>query len=322
MKLKPLRLLIHLTATTLPTDSLLMTAIPPTLAQFLTDCQQRVDLTLRQTLEQAQPSEKLRQAMLYASLDGGKRLRPVWVYGAAQALQGDLKQADAAACAVELIHCYSLAHDDLPAMDDDDLRRGKPSLHKAYDEATAILVGDGLQSLAFELLSATQEALSAEQQLAMVRCLSQAAGALGMVGGQSLDFEAVGQSADASDLETLHRLKTGALIRASVQLGALSCVSPGAREIEQLASYADNVGLAFQVQDDILDQTADTATLGKPQGSDAANNKPTYVDLLGLDGARNLAQQLTEQAISSLEQLGSGADRLRELATYITSRGH
>ncbi len=307
---------------TSPTTDPPMTILPATLDQFMADSQQRVDLALRQTMQQSQPSDKLRQAMAYASLDGGKRLRPVLVYGAALALEGDLDQADAAACAVELIHCYSLAHDDLPAMDDDDLRRGKPSLHKAFDEATAILVGDGLQSLAFELLSTPRDSLPAAQQLAMVHCLSQAAGALGMVGGQSLDFEAVGRSADTSDLETLHRLKTGALISASVQLGALSARQPGANHLAMLGEYAANVGLAFQVHDDILDQTADTATLGKPQGSDAANNKPTYVALLGLEGARQRARELTDSAVASLQAFGPSADRLRELAVYITSRGH
>ena len=197
-------------------------ALSPALERFLADSQQRVNSALQSLLDSPQPSDKLRQAMAYASLDGGKRVRPVLVYGAAAALGGELEDADAAACAVELIHSYSLAHDDLPAMDDDDLRRGKPSLHCAFDEATAILVGDALQSLAFRVLSQPNPRLEPGQQLAMVHCLAEAAGALGMVGGQSLDFEAVGQQAEGEQMETLHRLKTGALIRASVLLGAMS----------------------------------------------------------------------------------------------------
>lgn len=297
-------------------------AIPLALDDFLSDCQTRVNRALESLLARPQPSEKLRRAMAYASLDGGKRIRPVLVYGAARALGGDLDDADAPACAVELIHSYSLAHDDLPAMDDDDLRRGKPSLHRAFDEATAVLVGDALQSLAFEALSAPANNLDPGRQLAMVRCLSEASGALGMVGGQSLDFEAVGRQAAGGELEKLHRLKTGALIRASVLLGAQSTSGADETQLQRLGEYANCIGLAFQVQDDILDETAETDILGKPRGSDSARSKPTYVSLHGLDGARRLGGELIEQAIASLQPFAGGADRLRELAAYIISRRH
>ena len=292
------------------------------LEAFLAECQARVNGALNSLLDRPLPSDRLRQAMAYASLGGGKRIRPVLVYGAARALGGSPAAADAPAGAVELIHSYSLAHDDLPAMDDDDLRRGKPSLHRAFDEATAILVGDALQSLAFEVLSTPAAGLEPARQLAMVRCLSEAAGALGMVAGQSLDFEAVGQQTADSELETLHRLKTGALIRASVLLGAMSTGNVGDSALRRLDDYAACIGLAFQVQDDILDETAETDTLGKPRGSDSARNKPTYVSIHGLDGARRLAGELIERAVASLVSFPDDADRLRELATYIVNRSH
>jgi len=293
-----------------------------TLKNFLGDCQFRVNQALKTLLDPPQPSDRLRQAMAYASLNGGKRVRPVLVYGAALALEGSLDQADPAACAVELIHSYSLAHDDLPAMDDDDLRRGKPSLHKAFDEATAILAGDALQGLAFRVLSIPSPEQPAAMQSAMVHCLAEAAGESGMVGGQALDLESVGRAAECSDLETVHRLKTGALIRASVVLGSLSAATGSPGQIQCLSNFADCIGLAFQVQDDILDETTDTKDLGKPRGSDHARDKPTYVNLLGLDGARRKAAQLTDQAIGNLDGFSASADRLRELAVYITSRRH
>lgn len=298
-----------------------MSSINPSLDQFLGDCRQRVNTSLQALLDRPQPSDKLREAMAYACLNGGKRLRPVLVYGAVSALEGEAGRADAAACAVELMHSYSLAHDDLPAMDDDDMRRGQPSLHKAYDEATAILVGDALQALAFECLGKA-ESLPAKRQLAMLQCLAEAVGAWGMVGGQSLDFEAVGQTGSDDALETLHRLKTGALIRASVLLGAMSTDHAGPESLASLGRYAEHIGLAFQVQDDILDETGDSAVLGKPRGSDQANNKPTYVSLLGLDGARKLAMELADQAVAELKDFPDGARYLRELARYIVSRGY
>lgn len=299
---------------------------PTSLQDFLQLSQQRVELKLEQILDLSLPSQKLEQAMRYACLGGGKRIRPVLVYGSALAIGAQLDSADDAACAVELIHSYSLAHDDLPVMDDDDLRRGKPSLHRAYDEATAVLAGDALQALAFQVLSADQEQIDPLRQLQRLRLLSEAVGASGMVGGQSLDFEAMNQLTSPQQLETLHRLKTGALIRASVMLGAMSGSSgdgePEPGELQALSNYASAIGLAFQVQDDILDEISDTSTLGKPQGSDRQLNKATYVTLLGLDGARAKTAELTDLAIAALDGFPGSADRLRELACYIVSRVH
>lgn len=292
------------------------------LDEFLTRCQQRVDQRLAEKLDAEIISHTLQQAMQYACLGGGKRIRPVLAYGSALAVGGELAAADNAAAAVELIHSYSLVHDDLPAMDDDDLRRGKPTVHKAYDEATAILVGDALQSLAFALLSSDSEPLEAAHSLAMVHLLSQAAGATGMVGGQSLDFEAVGEKLTLEQLEQMHKLKTGALIRCAVLLGGMSAGSASESQMNALADYADNIGLAFQVQDDILDVTSDTSQLGKPQGSDSNKNKPTYVSLLGIEQAKELAASLSHKAIAALEGFPASADPLRELAAYVVSRFH
>jgi len=264
--------------------------------------------------------------MRYACLGGGKRIRPILAYGSALAVGGELAAADNAAAAIELIHSYSLVHDDLPAMDDDDLRRGKPTLHKAFDEATAILVGDALQSLAFQILSAApvtqKNALGANNRLAMVQLLSKTAGATGMVGGQSLDFEAVGLTLNIQQLEQMHSLKTGALIRCAVLLGGLSCESTSDSQMTALEAYADNIGLAFQVQDDILDVVGDTSQLGKPQGSDSDKNKPTYVSALGLDEAKALANSLADKANAALQEFPASADPLRELAAFVVSRLH
>ena len=295
---------------------------PQPLDQFLLDCQHRVNRILSEQVSGLAPSARLQQAMTYATLGGGKRVRPVLVYGSALAVGGGLDAADAAAGAVELIHSYSLVHDDLPAMDNDDLRRGQPTVHKAFDEATAILVGDGLQSLAFKLLSNATAGLDAIAQLKMVNILSDAAGGIGMVGGQTLDFEAVGKSLTLAELETMHKLKTGALIRASVLLGGLSHPATTAAQLQALENYAGCIGLAFQVRDDILDETSDTQTLGKPQGSDRASNKPTYVTLLGVEGARDKAAALSQEAIAALSEFPACADHLRALAAYIVSRLH
>jgi len=267
-------------------------------------------------------SPTLKEAMNYACLGGGKRIRPVLTYGSALAVGANLESADNAAAAVELIHCYSLVHDDLPAMDDDDLRRGKPTVHKAFDEATAILVGDALQSLAFQTLSTEAGSLNAERRLAMVQLLSQASGATGMVGGQSLDFEAVGENITLQQLEAMHNLKTGALISCAVLLGGMSHNQTDDAQIAALSEYAKNIGLAFQVQDDILDEVSDTATLGKPQGSDREQNKPTYVSLLGLEAAKELTSELSGKAIAALEEFPESANQLRELASYIVKRLH
>ena len=229
----------------------------------------------------------------------------------------DTKIADAAACAVELIHAYSLVHDDMPCMDDDDLRRGKPSCHKQYDDATALLVGDALQSLAFDVLSAPQLCDDASSQLRMLNILAHASGSLGMAGGQAIDLASVGKPLTQTELETMHRLKTGALIEAAALLGAISG-SPALQAA--VSSYAQNIGLAFQVIDDILDVEADTATLGKTAGKDADSNKPTYVTILGLQQAKLLANTLYQAAINALAPYGEKAQRLRDLAAFITQR--
>ncbi len=293
-----------------------------TLDEFLRHCQHRVKHRLSEQLQADIISQKLKNAMQYACLGGGKRIRPVLTYAAALAVGGSLRSADNAAAAVELIHSYSLVHDDLPAMDDDDLRRSKPTVHKAYDEATAILVGDALQSLAFQLLSADSERANTGKQLAMVQLLSRAAGAAGMVGGQSLDFEAVGGNLDLLQLEQMHQLKTGALISCSVLLGGMSHSQVTESQMAALSTYASNIGLAFQVQDDILDVVSDTAILGKPQGSDQEQGKPTYASLLGLEAAKQLAAKLSAQATAALALFSDGADQLRELASYVVRRQH
>ena len=293
---------------------------PSQLPDFLESCQRRIESVLSAEIEQCDASHSLREAMAYACLGGGKRIRPVLVYGANRALDGNLADADPAAAAVELIHSYSLVHDDLPAMDDDDLRRGKASVHKAFDEAVAILAGDALQSLAFAVLAETSRSHAAATQLRQIQVLAAAVGANGMVGGQCLDCCATGSGSSLQALEALHRLKTGALIRASVLLGAHSAEGATDQQLADFQLYADCIGLAFQIQDDILDVTADTASLGKPQGSDQHNDKTTYVSLLGLERAQSKASEMAEQAISALARFGSEADLLRELAIFITSR--
>ncbi|MEH6625677.1 MAG: (2E,6E)-farnesyl diphosphate synthase [Motiliproteus sp.] len=281
----------------------------------------RVDRQLEHYLQQTVTAPKLFDAMHYSTFNGGKRLRPVLVYAACEAAGGALAAADPAAAAVECIHAYSLIHDDLPAMDDDDLRRGKPTCHIAFDEATAILAGDALQALAFEVLAAPIEYLQAAQQLEIVRTLSSASGDKGMVAGQSIDMCAVDSHLDVQALERMHGLKTGALIRASVRMGALAA---DADETVLLAldQYATAIGLAFQVQDDILDIESDTQTLGKPQGSDLAANKATYPSLLGMEQAKEKALQLHQQALDALSPLGERASLLRQLADYVVKRNH
>ena len=290
--------------------------------QFAGECTRRVNRQLERVLprDDILPG-RLHEAMRYATFNGGKRVRPLLVYASGLAVGGKLEDLDPAACAVELIHSYSLVHDDLPAMDDDDLRRGQPTCHRAYDEATAVLVGDALQSMAFELLSRPALHLSAATQLEMVRILAQASGSRGMAGGQALDIDAVGLSMSLPELEDMHIHKTGALIRASVRLGALAS-GAGQSTLQQLDHYAKAIGLAFQVQDDILDVTTDTHTLGKTQGKDEAANKPTYTSLLGLEGARQKATELLGEALDALAGLDREADHLRNLAHYVVERGH
>jgi farnesyl diphosphate synthase len=261
---------------------------------------------------------KLHQAMRYAALDGGKRVRPLLVFAAGAVFDAPTDALQRAAAAVEMIHVYSLVHDDLPCMDDDDLRRGKPTVHRQYDEATALLVGDALQSQAFLVLS--EGALASDRKVAMLSQLAQAAGSCGMCGGQAIDLDAVGVALALPELEQMHRMKTGALLRASVLLGALASKSLQASEQAALDAYADAIGLAFQVVDDILDATADSATLGKTAGKDAAQNKPTYVSILGLDPSLALAEKLRQDAHHALQPFGEAAVRLRELADLIVQR--
>lgn len=291
---------------------------------LVAQCKAQVESALDRWLpaETTKP-ETLHRAMRYSALAGGKFVRPLLVYSTGRALGVDRIALDGPACAIELIHAYSLVHDDLPAMDDDDLRRGKPTCHKAFDEATAILVGDALQTQAFQIL-ATDPAITvpAEQRMQMVETLASASGSLGMCGGQAIDLEADGKGTDytVESLEYMHAHKTGALIRASVRLGALSQPDVDEAMLERLDQYAANIGLAFQIRDDILDIEASTDTLGKSQGADIARNKPTYPALMGLDGAKQKAQQLHETALESLSTLGNEADSLRQISEYIVQR--
>ena len=289
---------------------------------YQAQCQARVDAAL-EPLFQAPSVEltRLYAAMRYSVMNGGKRVRPLLAYAACEALGGKAEQANGAACAVELIHAYSLVHDDLPAMDDDDLRRGQPTTHKAFDEACAILAGDGLQSLAVDaLLDPRLSAPGDATRLAMVRVLAKAAGSPGMVGGQAIDLGSVGLKLDQAALEFMHRHKTGALIEASVRLGALASERAGEAELNALQQYAQAIGLAFQVQDDILDVESDTATLGKRQGADIARDKPTYPALLGLDAAKAYALELRDQALEAVRPFDAAAEPLRALARYIVER--
>jgi len=292
------------------------------LKTFLADCRARVERTLEQLLPAAeQPPVSLHGAMRYSVLGGGKRVRPTLAYAAARAVGVGPARVDHAAAALELIHAYSLTHDDLPAMDDDDLRRGRPSCHKAYDEATAILAGDGLLTLAFQAL-ASDPALGddAGARLRMIDSLARAAGSKGMVGGQSLDLESEGKELNLVELENIHIHKTGALIRAAVNMGALACPGLEAARAEALDRYAKCIGLAFQIQDDLLDVEGDTVVIGKRSGADAAHVKATYPSLMGARAAREAANDLVTDALTSLESFGEGADPLRWIAAYIVAR--
>lgn len=285
-------------------------------------CQERVNALLEKLfIPPNQDLERIYQAMRYSVVLGGKRIRPLLVYGSCETLKGILQQADGAACAIELIHAYSLIHDDLPAMDNDDLRRGQPTTHKAFDEACAILAGDALQTMAFEILVDSQLNQQPSQiMLQMVQILAKAAGVQGMVGGQAIDLASVGEKLNQSQLAYMHKLKTGALIEASVTLGAVASGNATKEEILNLQHYAQAIGLAFQVQDDILDIESDTQTLGKTQGSDLAHDKPTYPALMGLEAAKRYVKELNEQAISYLSKFDHSADVLRDLAKYIVER--
>jgi farnesyl diphosphate synthase len=262
----------------------------------------------------------LGDAMRYAVLDGGKRLRPLLVLAAVQAVDGECEAALRAACAVELIHAYSLVHDDMPCMDNDVLRRGKPTCHVEFDEATALLVGDALQPLAFQLMAEHVIADSSVEHIEMLKILACASGSRGMAGGQALDLAGVGKSLSLPELEHMHIHKTGALIRAAVMLGARCGHGLDAEHHGRLERYAETIGLAFQVVDDVLDCDASTATLGKTAGKDAAQDKPTYVSILGLARARELAEELRTEAHAALSSFGPTAVRLRELADFIVLR--
>ncbi|MEJ2316279.1 MAG: polyprenyl synthetase family protein [Gammaproteobacteria bacterium] len=285
---------------------------------FLVDCQKRIEEKLLENLPQTDrlPVE-LHQAMHYSVMAPGKRIRPLLVYAAGHALGASVDDLDEQACALEYIHAYSLIHDDLPAMDDDELRRGRPTCHVEFGEAMAILAGDALQSLAFETLCRSKA--SDSKTVRMISVLANASGSHGMAGGQAIDLASTGESLTIPELENLHILKTGALIRASVLLGAISA-SEDEEKINLLDHYAKCVGLAFQIVDDILDVTSDTETLGKTQGKDAAQEKTTYPSLLGLSESREKARQLCQDALKSIEVMGDAASPLHAIGQSILSR--
>jgi farnesyl diphosphate synthase len=283
--------------------------------------QARMEGALSRLLPPAQIAPpRLHEAMRYAALEGGKRVRPLLTFAAGELARARPERLEVAAAAVELIHAYSLVHDDLPCMDDDVLRRGKPTVHVEYDEATALLVGDALQSLAFQLLAEHALADDARAQLEMVKLLAAAAGSRGMAGGQQIDLEAVGKPITVPQLEAMHIRKTGALIRAAVLLGAACGGALDGNLRARLDQYAKSIGLAFQVVDDVLDHEASSATLGKTAGKDSRQGKPTYVSAMGIAHARELAQELRHNAHQAVEPLGAGARRLRELADFIVLR--
>lgn len=287
---------------------------------WMTGVQARTERDLDAMLPSADSwPQVLHTAMRYAVLEGGKRVRPLLVYAAGEISRAPRHRLAHAAAAIELIHAYSLVHDDMPCMDNDSLRRGKPTVHVAHGEATALLVGDALQSLAFEVLSEPDLFDDAKVQLSMVRQLADAAGSRGMAGGQAVDLASVRQPLDVLQLEAMHRAKTGALLRAAVRLGVECGVLVDRTTFESLDRYAGAVGLAFQVVDDVLDVETDSAVLGKTAGKDAENDKPTYVSVLGMDAARSLAHRLREEALDALEGIDH-ARRLRELAEFVVRR--
>jgi len=293
-------------------------------ASLVDQYQQRVNNALDYWLPPASVNPmRLHQAMRYAVLAPGKRVRPILVYATASALGVDLEKVDGAACAVEIIHAYSLIHDDLPAMDDDDLRRGRPTCHREFDEATAILAGDALQALAFFIISHDPNMVTDDSaRLKMIENLALFSGSRGMAGGQAIDLAAVGKSLNIAELETMHIHKTGALIRTCIQLSALSASGLGETRFKALDSYAKCIGLSFQVQDDILDVTGDTVTLGKPQGSDSARNKPTFPSIIGLNASQEKAAELHQQALQALTIFAEEADILRYISAWFVQRTH
>jgi geranylgeranyl pyrophosphate synthase len=292
------------------------------LAARIAACRARIEPALERALELPDTgTPRLCEAMRYSVLGGGKRLRPLLVYLAGETVGAPLAALDAPAAAVELIHVYSLVHDDLPAMDDDDLRRGRPTCHRAYDEATAILVGDALQARAFAVLATEpMPGVSERMRLEMVRILADATGTAGMAGGQAVDLAAVGRTLSVAAIESMHRRKTGALIRCSVLLGALAAGVDGGAKHAALEQFGAEIGLAFQIQDDILDVEGDPATLGKSTGADAVHRKPTYPSTAGLAAARERARELRDVAVTALRPLGERASALAELASLIIDR--
>ena len=288
----------------------------------LGDYQKRVDAALDKYLPSDDPPEhNLAEAIRYSVVGGGKRIRPAMVYAAGEAMGVSTDLLDIPACAVEMIHAYSLIHDDLPAMDDDDLRRGRATCHKAFDEATAILAGDALQALAYEILAKDDhKELTPDHRIDMLSLLTEASGAHGMAGGQAVDLASVGKQLNLAQLEHMHQLKTGALIRASILLGGMCKQDINKDEMEMLSNYALCIGLSFQIQDDILDVVGDTETLGKPQGSDEAQEKPTFPAIIGLEKSMQLAMEQHQLALKHLEPLDEKADSLRQLSAYIVER--
>jgi farnesyl diphosphate synthase len=297
-----------------------MTSLEHDFQAWMGDAQARMESALARLLPGAHIAPaRLHEAMRYATLEGGKRVRPLLAFAAGELARAAPERVEIVAAAVELMHAYSLVHDDLPCMDDDVLRRGKPTVHVEYDEATALLVGDALQSLAFQLLADHPLAADARTQLDMVKTLAVAAGSRGMAGGQQIDLESTGKALTLAELESMHIHKTGALIRAAVLLG-YSCGTQGTSERAQLDHYAKAIGLAFQVVDDVLDYDASTATLGKTAGKDSRQGKPTYVSALGLPRARELAAELRAEALAALEGMGGRAGRLAQMADFIVLR--
>ena len=296
-----------------------MTAI--SFQEWLVSHSERVESALDRLLDLPQTTpQRLHEAMRYAAQGGGKRIRPLLVYAAGQLGESSAQKTDmldAAAVAVECIHAYSLVHDDMPCMDDDDLRRGRPTVHKAFDEATALLVGDALQTRAFEIL--VNSPGDANARLQMIACLAAASGSRGMAGGQAIDLESVGKKLDLAGLQQMHAMKTGALLSCAVELGGIAAML-NADQLKQLNQYSNALGLAFQIVDDVLDATADSQTLGKTAGKDAAANKPTYVTLMGLDYAQQQAKELQEIAMRSLDGFGNQAQALKDLALLVVNR--
>ncbi|MBU3639745.1 MULTISPECIES: polyprenyl synthetase family protein [unclassified Polynucleobacter] len=289
--------------------------------EWITSHSERAELALDRLLDSAQTTpHRLHEAMRYAAQGGGKRIRPLLVYAAGQLGNNaeSTESLDAAAVAIECIHAYSLVHDDLPCMDDDELRRGRPTVHKAFDEATALLVGDALQTRAFEILANAN--YDAQVRLNMISALAAASGSRGMAGGQAIDLESVGKKLDLNGLNQMHAMKTGALLSCAVELGGIAArLKP--TQMAHLGNYSKSLGLAFQIVDDVLDATADSHTLGKTAGKDAAANKPTYVTLMGLDYAQKQAKELQETAIASLDSFGASAQALKDLALLVVNRG-